>query len=95
MMDFLINFIVDIIKPFFDLCTLIAGEDAYLFMVFFGIPFLVLVILVGLWVFHRLMSVRVILFNEMRRQYRIKTGKKKRAELIKRHHEMRLQGELR
>jgi hypothetical protein len=78
---FIINIVIEIIKLFFDLCTLIAGEDAYLFMVFFAIPFWILIFFAVIKIFQWLTSFSNVLINVMRYKHR-KKGSQKRKGII-------------
>lgn len=76
---FIFNIVIEIIKLFFNLCTLIAGEDAYLFMVFFAIPFWVLIFFAVIKLFHCLSSFSYILFFVLRHKHRKKSYKKRKG----------------
>lgn len=74
---FIINIVIEIFKLFFNLCTLIAGEDAYLFMVFFAIPFWVLIFFAAIKLFHCLTSFSYVIFFVMRNKHRKKYKRRK------------------
>lgn len=86
---FIINIVIEIIKLFFDLCTLIAGEDAYLFMVFFVIPFWVLVFWAVIKIFQWLTSFSNVLIYELRHKHRTKNSKMRRGIVVHRHRLLR------